>query len=234
MSEGKVGQRGVALAISPNLIAHEIGSRSPFWIWARIIHPLFPQGLIVGSVYVIVHKGSERNTMLEGLKASIKGIIQKHPRAPLAIMGDWNMDTQELSKVLSRWNIPLKCLKTRGSPQTRWKGVGAHRDLDHIVVSGNLNSLLANSLVNRSWDLSDHWPISTFLKEVAQSGAEQAKSQQVEQLLNRQKVKEYAQAIACHNMWNVLLEEEGTDTEVNVAKFLETSAQAAKATEVTK
>lgn len=101
MERGLVGQRGVALAIAPNLIAHETGTRSPFWIWARIILPSFPQGLIVGSVYVIAHKGPERRAMLEGLRASIQSILHKHPDAPLVIMGDWNMDTEKLKSTLT-------------------------------------------------------------------------------------------------------------------------------------
>ena len=140
MQEGKVGERGVALAIAPHLIAHETGSHSPFWIWARIIHPTFPTGLIVGSVYVISHKGKERQEMIKGLKASTKSILSSHPNSPVIIMGDWNMDSQELSSMLKDWRLPLSCLDCRGSPRTRWKGSGSLRDLDHIIVSTNAYS----------------------------------------------------------------------------------------------
>jgi exonuclease III len=135
MNEGRVGERGVALAIAPDLVAHETGSRSPFWIWARVLHPAFPAGLIVGSVYVISHHSDERREMLDGLRASTSSILKRHAGLPVVIMGDWNMDGSALDALLQRWGLPVSRMKCRGSVRTRWRGKGALRDLDHIVAS---------------------------------------------------------------------------------------------------
>ncbi|KAJ1909224.1 hypothetical protein H4219_006434, partial [Mycoemilia scoparia] len=229
MCPGKPGQRGVALALAPHLIAHETGDRSPYWIWARIILPSLPQGLIVGSIYVIAHQGQERQDMLRELQKSIRKTIERNPRSPLVIMGDWNMDSQDLEALLISWNLPISLLQCRGSPVTRWKGAGRHRDLDHIVVSRDYRSYVANTWVNRHWDLSDHWPVTSFLKIRT---PEQLPSQVAPSRLrlNREKVKEATPAIASHNMWKVLAEEE--DTDVVVDKFLGVASEVAEATEV--
>lgn len=105
------------------------------------------------------------------------------------------------------------------------------------MVSSTHYSLLANSAVNRSWDLSDHWPIYSFLKRGIHNNLNLSQPQQNLLRLDRKKVSENAPAIACHNMWSVLAEdpergEEGVDTEALVDKSLEASTSVALATEV--
>jgi exonuclease III len=229
MHEGKVGERGVALAIAPHLIAHETGTRSPFWIWARIIHPTFPSGLIVGSVYVISHKGSVRQEAIKGLQASASSILKRHAGIPVVLMGDWNMDSCALDNLLNDWKLPLTRLKCRGAARTRWCGSGTLRDLDHIVVSTEALNLLANANVCRSWDISDHWPIHSFFKKETSSAV--AKEQTIPGTslkLKQSAIKEHALEIAHHNMWEVLEREVSLDTEEGARVFLDTSITVAK------
>ena len=232
MSEGKVGERGVALAISPSLTAHDTGTRSPFWIWARILHPSFPQGLIVGSVYVIGHEGKERRAMLRGLRDSIRDILRRHAGSPIMVMGDWNMDAPMLDATLAEWSVPLRRLRCRGSPRSRWRGAGALRDLDHIVVSADLQSQLANAWVNRSWDLSDHWPVCTFPLSGTRLESSPFQTQGGVGRFKRELIKASVPAIACHNRWQALAEEDEAGPEACVERFLETSWLVAKATGV--
>jgi exonuclease III len=233
MSKGTVGERGVALAISPSLIAHETGTRSPFWIWARILHPLFPQGIIVGSVYVIAHEGPERQAMLCGLRDAVRGIHRRHAGSPILIMGDWNMDGHKLDATLATWTVQLQRLSCRGSPRTRWRGTGTLRDLDHIVVTLDIQSQLANAWVNRSWDLSDHWPICTSLRNRPQPRTALEQNQQSMLRLNRGKVQAYATDITSHNMWQALAEDDCADAEAYVERLLETSSLVANSVGVT-
>ena len=232
MNSGKVGERGVALAISPDLVAHETGTRSPFWIWARILHPSFPQGLIVGSVYVIAHEGPERRAMLQGLCKSAQAVSRRHVGSPVIIMGDWNMDGPEVDATLGKWPVPFRRLKCRGSPRTRWRGAGALRDLDHIVVSAGAETQLAHSWVNRVWDLSDHWPICTLPLDKERPTLDSGQPQQPPLRLNRKMVLANAPAIACHNRWDVLATSEATAPEDCAEQFLETSSRVAEDTGV--
>ena len=229
MNPGKVGERGVALAIAPNLIAHETGSRSPFWIWARVLHPAFPSGLIVGSVYVIAHKGAERRSMLSKLRDSICAIRRRHVGSPVVIMGDWNMDAASLDALLSSWNVSMARLKCRGSPRTRWRGAGSLRDLDHIVVSAEDQHRLANAWVNRAWDLSDHWPICSFPIRRPKGSSNSHDDQPSNRTrFRRERIRECTSDIVSHNMWEALMEDGDTETEACAQRFLDTSVQVAR------
>jgi exonuclease III len=229
MQHGEVGQRGVALAISPHLIAHETGSKSPFWVWARIIHPSFPSGLIVGSIYVISHRNKVRKEMIKGLEASIKSTLRRYPNSPVVMMGDWNMTSQELNDLLKDWRLPLTYLKCRGSARTRWKGKGSLRDLDHIVVSTNSYRAFAHMNVCRSWELSDHWPIMTYLKNepLVPLYEGQVHNEHIPRIKTGA-IKEFSSEIVHHNMWEGLSNEAYLDSEKGATLFINTSLDVAK------
>ncbi len=233
MNEGRVGERGVALAIAPDLVAHETGSRSPFWIWARVLHPAFPAGLIVGSVYVISHHSDERREMLDGLRASTSSILKRHAGLPVVIMGDWNMDGSALDALLQRWGLPVSRMKCRGSVRTRWRGKGALRDLDHIVASTEAHQMLSNTWVNRAWDISDHWPVHTFPKHTPASCTADDRAGPAPSLrLKRDAINGCAQDITCHNMWEVLEREVNLEADGGPENFLSTSIEVARQTRV--
>jgi exonuclease III len=232
MNEGRAGERGVALAIHPSLIAHEIGERSPFHIWARVIHPAFPDGFIVGSLYVISHQGPERRAMLDNLRKNVRSMLRRYEGVPVVLMGDWNMDAKTLDKTLSSWSLPLHRLGCRGSPRSRWRGAGTLRDLDHIVVSKGVDGRWANAWINRSWDLSDHWPVNTFPLGKSHIRPEHPpKPERV--FIDGRKVGMRAAAIATHNRWELLAEEALEDPEEYATKFMEASSSVASDVGVT-
>ena len=153
-------------AIAPHLTWHEVGARSHNWVWAKVYHrgtANQAQSWIVCSIYVPAQRGQARNSMLRELAQSAAGLMRRFPECPLVMMGDWNMSATELARVLDRWGLALGVQKCRGSNRSRWRGRGEWRGLDHVVVSSNATHLLSNLWVNRSWDISDHWPVECKL-----------------------------------------------------------------------
>jgi len=229
---GVPGKRGVALAVAPNLICHEIGTRSDNWVWAKVYKPgakLRPW--IIGSVYIPAHAGPNRREVIKQLRDSVKEIRRKHPECAVVIMGDWNMDLSTLSGEVMSWNLGMVPVKCRGSRRTRWRGHGRWRDLDHMVVSENATEELSSVTVNRAWDISDHWPVQCKMKP--------SKVVHVREHLKElprmdpEKVRNRAQQIASHNYWQPLADlvdacEDQCTVESLTAEFTKVSEQVAK------
>lgn len=80
--------------------------------------------------------------------------------AVVIIMGDWNMRPEIVDGYLREWAglINLMRLAPRGDPRTYHTPNGSWSALDHVVVAQGLRSATA-LWVDRSCDMSDHWPL---------------------------------------------------------------------------
>lgn len=135
---------------------------------------------------------------------------------PTVIAGDWNRNGEQIVRFLRtvKGSNDWYLVGMRGSPHTR-----KHNDIDHIVVSGAALAKIGQGVVDRTVDLSDHWPIVLprlrGTLDVSQNTSEAKKR------LNTQKVKTAAKTIALSNRWEVLTTLE--DTSVLADTFAEVS-----------
>ena len=178
-----VEQRGV-----PNFLqavrAFDVDGSSP-WNVASIYRP---------CETVVGWKHSVRKWM-EGIKTS----------EPTIIAGDWNWKCEALRRFLVSVGTSWHILKIRGSSATR-----KSNDIDHVVVNQSGLLRLCHGVVDRSIDLSDHWPLTTSLrphvqKELGKSNEVPTDGWQTPKKVCRMKVEQQAPLIAHSNLWDSLL-----------------------------
>lgn len=225
---GSKGQQGVALLVHPDLPCYEVGPRSPYCVWAKVLGPGLAHGLVVGSVYLPGRVAGPPCT--EARKALFNGLqtlSKANPQTPLIVMGDWNMSGPAVDKLLSQHPLPLARVSCRGSSFTRWDKTRAWSSLDHLVVSHSLCPSLSKARVHRSWDLSDHWPIGTRLLHLATPQTPSMGPRPTTTGFSTPAIHSQAPAIRLHNYWEVL-ESNEQPADLAVPRFVEQSVHIAR------
>jgi exonuclease III len=153
----------------------------------------------VASIYrpcetVVGWRHSVRKWM-EGIKTS----------EPTIIAGDWNWKCEALRRFLVSVGTSWHILKIRGSNATR-----KSNDIDHVVVNQSGLLRLCHGVVDRSIDLSDHWPLTAALRPHAQRESGKPNEAPVDgwqapKKVCRMKVEQQAPLIAHSNRWDSLL-----------------------------
>ncbi|KAK4527526.1 hypothetical protein GAYE_SCF41G5449 [Galdieria yellowstonensis] len=134
-------------------------------IFVRLFDRQRRTGFIFGTVYVPQYR-SCRRLIWTSLQTMLGKIQARYPGMPILIAGDWNLTRGNLTRMLSRKHLHeiLQVNPCRGSDKTwhrRVRGEWRTSGIDHILWSGaSSHSTLSHSIVDRCWDLSDHWPIS--------------------------------------------------------------------------
>ena len=220
--KGMHGRNGVAVCVRNNLVAYEIGQMNPYMVTVRILLGTVEWNIM--SVYIPPNGGNtalrhSRRDALMQVKQSIQHLIDKDLGVKIAIIGDWNMKPDILEKKIRRWRLPL-CLKPcQGSPMT-FMGRNTWSSIDHMVMTHEAALYAGKCRVNRTWDLSDHWPVDNVIRgEIAGDADDNLDGGVVEANVGlRIDVKKLASTgfpIADDNRWSALaLDEEDDDDNI--------------------
>ena len=93
---------------------------------------------------------------------------ERHISSVVVAIGDWNMKPEKVDEFLAEWTglIQLRRLVPKRDPRTYHKPNVTWSALDHVVVNGMATHLSA-PWVDRSCDMSDHWPLRLTLPSAA-------------------------------------------------------------------
>jgi exonuclease III len=128
-------------------------------VLAKVYHPNFVGGIVVGSVYLHDGEGwSDRNI---GLLTDL-GIEVKAAEVPFLIMGDWNIDGADFEA--GGWAQKLGAVVLRPRKTTCSAGKGS--EIDFMVASVVLCNWAECLEVVTGAPVSPHWPIPLRLKEL--------------------------------------------------------------------
>ena len=145
--------QGVLLAARTDLGLIEMEDASQYWVLGQ---SLGKQRVVVGSIYL----PSQQRRVIKGeLKAALQKILAKDANVRIVLMGDFNMNTEKVDRMFVRWGMPLQVLQTKGSGNTWHQANKTTTAIDHIVVSQSVKEMCSRASVDRSWDVSDHWPM---------------------------------------------------------------------------
>ena len=166
------GRKGVAVCVRSSLVAYEIGEVSPYTVIVRILIGTVEWNVM--SVYVPPNSGSNglrgsRKEALAQIKRGIRRLVNQDLGVKIAIMGDWNMKSDGLKKLIRKWRLPLAITPCQGSPFT-FVGRNTWSAIDHMVMTHEAAMLSSKCRVNRTWDLSDHWPLENVIRGVLAEG----------------------------------------------------------------
>jgi exonuclease III len=164
------GERGVALAIKSGVKAYETTGIGGYLVAVKAfgIFEGFREATIVASLYF--GKGLKRTELRQWLEGISSAAI---------IAGDFNMDLQELGRWISKVKGDWSILATRGASATFYRSM---RSIDHVVVNRKAHQQLHYGQVDRTQDLSDHWPMLVAARRRMETVLVQ------KEVLNRKKV----------------------------------------------
>ena len=123
----------------------------------------------VVNVYIPCEGTAHRAQAITDLTRRLGDIeSERDVSAEVVIMGDWNMRPETVDRYVREWAgfINLMRLAPRGDPRTYHTPNGSWSALDHVVVSQGLRSATA-LWVDRSCEMSDHWPLRFKLSSSA-------------------------------------------------------------------
>jgi exonuclease III len=205
MGDLMAATRGVALVISKKYASNPVGKASPYWVFARIYGRHLAQPILVGSVYV-PHQ-HHRRRVLSALPLTVASLKADFPDDPLILMGDFNMELQDVQREMTTWPYPCQALANYGRTPTRRRGRTA---IDHIAYWGHpaMGQVLPPRVL-QDWDLSDHYPVLArfpSLLDRAPEATQPAHAAGAHQkiLVHRPEIRE---GIACANYWAPLASE---------------------------
>jgi Reverse transcriptase (RNA-dependent DNA polymerase) len=193
----------LALAFRQRTQLSEAGPPSPYWVLARGGKDL------VGSVYIPGQGGSK---ILSALGKTLRGKGVRKGVDQIFLVGDWNMSAQKALARIANWGITdqfqFKSIPFSGSSKT----CHGHRrktwsSIDYAIVGNRMDPKhmemgQVTAVVDRSWELSDHWPVLTRL---TQSNPVSSEEQAQMRRMIRSRLVEERQTIATSNRWEPLL-----------------------------
>ena len=151
-------ERGVGLLISTKFNCSPAGRSTSCTCWGRIFGGDLTQPIVVGSVYV-PHR-TARSAVLQLIPESIVSLHNAHPTDPIIVMGDFNMDLEDVQLLLAQTGLHFHVVPTEGQMGTR--RTANSRQIDFICYYGDGEA--ADASVLQSWDISDHYPVITDIQ----------------------------------------------------------------------
>lgn len=163
-----VGQRGLAIVITKKLSCYVVGERSQYFIFVRVFGAGTITPFIIGVVYLphrhatlVTAADAQHNPhsmARDSLCEEALTLHNKFTTDPLILMGDFNASVEEMVSLKRR--LPFLKLKIMRGDNTTFSRPGVPgRGLDHFWISKDYSDLLKNPYVDRTLDVSDHWPI---------------------------------------------------------------------------
>ena len=222
------GMNGVGLAIRKDVIAYEYGEINPFLKMAKVMLQGAGEPWIIGSVYIPPSGYAARRTAIESVRRTLERMLFQNPQRRVVFMGDWNIQLPALKRRIARWHLPLCVLPIAGSCKTRYsKREGAQwTALDHMVVSLGAAEQMRKGNVLRSWDLSDHWPVTASVKPFQTNERklkEGAPPPKKAMWLDPKRCREKREAILLSNRWEVLADMTDDTPDTLVEAFVRTT-----------
>lgn len=80
------GEQGVALAVRSDFSVSEVGDKSPYWVFGRVVGGGLHAPIITGSVYM-PHQRDPRRACWKSLKAMVRKWLEKDPGTRMIVMG---------------------------------------------------------------------------------------------------------------------------------------------------
>ena len=219
--KGVSGVNGVALCVSNKLVAYEIGEVSQYAVTVRIMVGTVEWNIM--SVYVPPRGPAyaQRDAFTQ-IRRAIRRLVDRDLGVKIAIIGDWNTKAEALGRRLQRWRLPLSIVPFQGSPLTHMRR-NSWSAIDHMVMTYEAVGWAGKCRVNRTWDLSDHWPVENTIRGVLpEVDVRQGEDDGNVQLLGAgirmdvHKLPGERHRIVDDNRWSVLaVEDEGDNDGVN-------------------
>lgn len=205
LETGKLGRRGVAVAVEKGCLAIDCGLSTPWAVFVRVL----TGGLtfIVGSVY-IPGASHERQEAMRAVKMSLRSLRKKFPGIPVIMGGDWNKGCTDMMKHIAKWDPGLVLKGFSGSDLT-WHRKDLRSAIDYFVVEERVADLISSVKVDRTWDTSDHWPImlSFPLEVIVPEGSGLRNNNRLIRRLKPEVLRDKGEEIRMNNRFLPLLEE---------------------------
>lgn len=207
--------RGLSIIIHKDLVAYEVES-SPFSIGIKIM--LGTDEWTVMNVY-LPSKPGEIRKFIEG---EIRSTMTSDSK--FLVMGDWNTKPDRLDNWFHRVRLGVNIVPGVGALDT-YHGRQNWSCIDHMAASAEALPMLRKVRVNRSWDLSDHWPLECLIRTPG-FHEQAAEGDRVPSQLDAKRLKSQGEAVRDSNCWRVLGDELAEVDDVNVvADSFETTVQ---------
>lgn len=240
--DGVQGRNGLALCVRDDLQCFEIGNVCPYSQAIQIC--IDSLTWIVINVYIPPTGTPTRKEALEAVKTQIGAIRDRAWRNDnrVVIMGDCNTNVKKMNSWLQRQRLEFFVLECAGNPETFCRS-GRMSCLDHIIVTKEASWCMDAPFVNRLWDLSDHWPIGSSIRDMGPGTITSVTDGEGRVNFDVKKVIGKSNEIISHNYWDVLLNEDDDEDDDDVigdhnvaetvfAKFIRVSREVAKDTDV--
>jgi exonuclease III len=221
-------RRGVSVLIRSEFRGEPVGPAHSNWLFVRVSGQAIATPTIIGSVY-LPHGAASRPTQTQ-LAADLLRLTTEFPSTPLLLMGDFNLDIEQLQHLSNEWPGAYQIARNEGDLPTVRRTGG--RSIDHIclLACDDTAEALPLSRVLQDWDISDHYPVVNKLPSM------QCRPTAAPQIARRTQPKrirvpepEERETICRSNRWSSLAEDaEEADAELDRDQALvKLNAQAA-------
>lgn len=194
------GVRGVALAVRMGIPCFE-RRISHYYVLIHVV--LNGRKILVGSVYVPTIRRIQSQVLKD------LAYIIRHERSKVddvILLGDFNINRQKIQAKCDMAKLKVKLCEVDGPPET-WHRVPSRRmtAIDHVLRCPDSALEASKAVVDRTWDLSDHFAIYT---DVKLPGVSLKATPPVEEqvAIDKRKLKKVAEQIRNNNRFGALLD----------------------------
>ena len=108
-----------------------------------------------------VYLPSQPGEIRKFIEGKIRSLITLDSK--LLVMGDWNCKPDKLDELSRRVRLGVNIVPGSGALDT-YHGRKNWSAIDHMAASAEALPMMRKVVVNRSWDLSDHWPLESLIR----------------------------------------------------------------------
>jgi hypothetical protein len=232
LGQTAAARRGVSVLIHQKFGGEPVGPAHSNWVFVRISGQAMACPLIIGSVY-LPHGAASRPTKTQ-LASDLMRLTTEYPDTPLLLMGDFNLDVEQLQRLSRDWPGIFQISRNEGDLPTVRRTGG--RTVDHVCFRAcdQVAELMPLSRVLQDWDLSDHYPVVSRVPSMKRRPQGIAPAATPERSKPRPRIrvpdKEESAAICNDNRWSLLADDAAeADAELDKdAALTKLNAQAAE------
>ena len=162
MHKERVAERGtgVAVLVAEGLTAVRLGTPNQHFVFVRVAGKPLRKPLVYGCVYV---PGKDmqglRRQVLKQLAQEVQRLMQRFSDCDFMLAGDLNDNPAAVGKWLARQRVELSVVDSAGARATFHRGRVPVSQIDYILASMDMGQWLRKAHVERSFAMSDHWPV---------------------------------------------------------------------------